>query len=61
MEPRLGFVPLGVDALLAVVAAAGAKIVKPAGTADRGGRTGDSADPDGFLWEVAWNSHFPQA
>jgi uncharacterized protein len=51
--------PEEVDALLATVAAAGAKIVKPAGTADWGGRTGYFADPDGFLWEVAWNPHFP--
>ena len=49
----------GVDALLAGVAAAGGKIVKPAQQADWGGRTGYFADPDGFLWEVAWNPHFP--
>lgn len=48
-----------VDGLLAEVAAAGAKIVKPARQADWGGRTGCFADPDGFLWEVAWNPHFP--
>lgn len=48
-----------VDALLAQVAAAGARIVKPAQQADWGGRTGYFADPDGFLWEVAWNPHFP--
>ena len=34
-------------------------IVKPASRADWGGRTGYFADPDGFLWEVAWNPHFP--
>ena len=48
-----------VDALLSHVAAAGARIVKPAQQADWGGRTGYFADPDGFLWEVAWNPHFP--
>jgi catechol 2,3-dioxygenase-like lactoylglutathione lyase family enzyme len=51
--------PEEVDALLAAVAAAGARIVKPAAKADWGGRTGYFADPDGFLWEVAWNPHFP--
>jgi len=48
-----------VDALLAEVAAAGGRVVKPAHTADWGGYSGYFADPDGFLWEVAWNPHFP--
>lgn len=48
-----------VDELLAQVAAGGARIVKPAERAEWGGRTGYFADPDGFLWEVAWNPHFP--
>ena len=48
-----------VDALLAHVAAQGGRITRPAGRADWGGRTGYFADPDGFLWEVAWNPHFP--
>lgn len=51
--------PEAVDALLAEVAARGAIVVKPAQQADWGGRTGYFADPDGFLWEVAWNPHFP--
>lgn len=51
--------PEEVDELLAHVAAAGAKVVKPAQPADWGGRTGYFADPDGFLWEVAWNPLFP--
>jgi len=51
--------PHEVDQLLEQVAAAGARIVKPAQPADWGGRTGYFADPDGFLWEVAWNPHFP--
>ena len=51
--------PEEVDALLAAVAAGGARIVKPASKAEWGGRTGYFADPDGFLWEVAWNPHFP--
>jgi uncharacterized protein len=48
-----------VAALLAEVAAGGGRIVKPAQRADWGGFTGYFADPDGFLWEVAWNPHFP--
>ena len=48
-----------VDALLAAVEAAGARIVKPGQRAEWGGHTGYFADPDGFLWEVAWNPHFP--
>lgn len=50
-----------VDALLAQVAAHGAAIVKPAEDAFWGGRSGYFADPDGFLWEVAWNPQFPHA
>jgi catechol 2,3-dioxygenase-like lactoylglutathione lyase family enzyme len=35
--------------------AAGARIVRPAAEASWGGHAGVFADPDGFLWEVAWN------
>jgi catechol 2,3-dioxygenase-like lactoylglutathione lyase family enzyme len=48
-----------VDALLAHVASQGGQIVRPGRVADWGGYTGYFADPDGFLWEVAWNPHFP--
>lgn len=48
-----------VDALLAEIEAGGGRIVRPASKAFWGGRTGYFADPDGFLWEVAWNPHFP--
>jgi hypothetical protein len=51
--------PEEVDALLAEVAGGGGEIVKPAREADWGGRSGYFADPDGFLWEVAWNPRFP--
>jgi catechol 2,3-dioxygenase-like lactoylglutathione lyase family enzyme len=47
------------DRLLAQVAAAGGTIVKSAGRTDWGGYAGYFADPDGFLWEVAWNPKFP--
>src|SRR6516162_4910291 len=48
-----------VDRLLAEAAAGGGRIVKPGQPAFWGGYTGYFADPDGFLWEVAWNPRFP--
>ena len=48
-----------VDALLNHVSEHGGKVLKPGHRADWGGYTGYFADPDGFLWEVAWNPHFP--
>ena len=48
-----------VDQLLAEAAAGGGRIVKPGGPTDWGGYAGYFADPDGFLWEVAWNAKFP--
>jgi hypothetical protein len=48
-----------VDELLITAQAAGARLVKPAQIADWGGYAGYVADPDGFLWEIAWNPHFP--
>lgn len=47
-----------VDAVLAEAQAAGAKIVKPAEEAFWGGYSGYFSDPDGFLWEIAWNPSF---
>ncbi|HEY9104013.1 VOC family protein [Chitinimonas sp.] len=44
-----------VDRLLTELAARGATITRPAADAFWGGRTGYFADPDGYLWEVAWN------
>lgn len=38
---------------------AGGKLVKPAQNAFWGGVSGYFSDPDGYLWEVAWNPHFP--
>lgn len=46
-----------VDATLQHAEAAGARLVKPAQDAEWGGYSGYFADPDGFLWEVAWNPH----
>jgi catechol 2,3-dioxygenase-like lactoylglutathione lyase family enzyme len=50
-----------VDAVLAEAAAAGATIVKPAEKAFWGGYTAYFADPDGHLWEIAWNPHWTMA
>jgi len=47
-----------VDALLAQASSAGAQIVKPAQDTDWGGYSGYFTDPDGFLWEIAWNPYF---
>jgi uncharacterized protein len=47
-----------VDAVLAEAEKCGAKILKPAQEAFWGGYSGYFADPDGFLWEVAWNPFF---
>jgi uncharacterized protein len=49
-----------VDLVLAEAAEAGAKIVKEAQEIFFG-RHGFFADPEGFLWEVAWNPSFPLA
>ena len=47
-----------VHTVLAQAERAGARIVKPPQEAFWGGYTGYFADPDGFLWEVAFNPHF---
>jgi catechol 2,3-dioxygenase-like lactoylglutathione lyase family enzyme len=49
-----------VDSVLPEAAEAGATIVKEAQEIFFG-RHGFFADPDGFLWEVAWNPSFPMA
>jgi uncharacterized protein len=41
--------------LLELAAAAGGRLVRPARATAWGGYAGYFADPDGFLWEVAWN------
>jgi uncharacterized protein len=50
-----------VDSVLAGAVNAGAKLQKPAQDAFWGGYSGYFADPDDFLWEVAWNPFFPIA
>lgn len=49
----------GVDAILAEAEAAGAPVVKAAAETPWGGYVGYFRDPDGHLWEIAWNPHFP--
>ena len=50
--------PEEVDAAMRSAEAAGAKIVKRAEEAFWGGYSGYFADPDGFVWEVAFNPAF---
>jgi uncharacterized protein len=51
--------PEDVDAALQQAVAAGGRLVGPAHTADWGGYSGYFADPDGHLWEVAYNPFWP--
>jgi catechol 2,3-dioxygenase-like lactoylglutathione lyase family enzyme len=44
-----------VDAVMEQARRAGARIVKPAAKTFWGGYAGYFQDPDGHLWEVAWN------
>ena len=50
-----------VATVLAAAEAAGGRITKPAQDVFWGGHNGCFADPDGHLWEVAWNPFFPLA
>jgi uncharacterized protein len=47
-----------VDAVLSAAADAGAEITKPAQETFYGGYAGYFRDPDGHLWEIAWNPGF---
>ena len=47
-----------VDQVLEDAVKAGATLVKAAQRAFWGGYSGYFADPDGFLWEIAFNPHF---
>jgi len=44
-----------VEEILIIAERAGAKIIKPAQKVFWGGYSGYFADPDGYLWEVAYN------
>ena len=62
-ETRLGAVSIGhivkskadVDALMKQAARAGAVVTDPARDRFWGGYSGYFHDPDGHLWEIAWN------
>ncbi len=45
--------------VIAEAVAAGGRLVKAAEDVFWGGHSGYFADPDGHLWEVAWNPFFP--
>jgi predicted lactoylglutathione lyase len=47
-----------VQSLLEHAEKCGAKITKPAQDVFWGGHSGYFADPDGHLWEIAWNPHW---
>ena len=51
--------PAEVEQVLATVAAAGGRIVKPGQKVFWGGFSGYFADPEGNLWEVAHNPFWP--
>jgi catechol 2,3-dioxygenase-like lactoylglutathione lyase family enzyme len=48
-----------VEPLIARLAAAGGRIVRPADEPVHGGFRGYVADPDDHAWEVAWNPGWP--
>ncbi len=48
-----------VDAAFALALAAGARAIKPPEKVFWGGYSGYFADPDGHVWEVAWNPAWP--
>ncbi|MFL4471951.1 VOC family protein [Tateyamaria armeniaca] len=48
-----------VTALMARAEAAGARVLKPASDVFWGGHHGYFADPEGHIWEVAWNPYSP--
>jgi predicted lactoylglutathione lyase len=47
-----------VDAILGEARRGGGRVVKPAADTFYGGYAGYFADPDGHLWEIAWNPEF---
>lgn len=49
-----------VDAVMARVRVAGARIVKPAQETFWGGYSGYFQDPDGHLWEIVWNPQWSE-
>ncbi|PST21803.1 glyoxalase [Mesorhizobium plurifarium] len=68
-QARIGAVSIGhivnsreeVDAVMAQAASAGAVIANPARDRFWGGYSGYFHDPDGHLWEIAWNPEWTLA
>jgi len=68
-KSRLGAISIGhivaskgeVDALMQGAAAAGAVVTDPARDRFWGGYSGYFHDPDGHLWEIAWNPQWTVA
>jgi catechol 2,3-dioxygenase-like lactoylglutathione lyase family enzyme len=66
---RLGAISIGhlvgsraeVDAVMAQAAKAGATVTDPARDRFWGGYSGYFHDPDGHLWEIAWNPNWGRA
>lgn len=48
-----------VRAVVEAARRAGATIIQPARDMEWGGHSGMFADPEGHLWELAWNPHWP--
>lgn len=48
-----------VDSVIEQAVAAGGRLIKPGQEVFWGGYSGYFADPDGHLWEVAWNPSWP--
>lgn len=51
---------IGVDAVIKFAVSCGATLVKSPEKVFWGGYSGYVADPDGHLWEIAYNPFFPQ-
>ena len=51
---------IGVDAVVKFVVSCGATLIKAPQKVFWGGYSGYVADPDGHLWEIAFNPFFPQ-
>ena len=51
--------PVEVDEVLGQAASAGAAVTQPARETSYGGYAGSFTDPDGHVWEIAYNPGFP--
>lgn len=53
--------PEDVEPMVDLLVSAGGTVTTPVRDMPWGGRIAYLADPDGFLWEIAWNPDFPIA